>query len=104
MIPFHVSTIKNMTQPDPDLRINFYIPGASLGKEVAKNMQYLIVKYGTKAAFIKELTFRASDSSNLSDVFRNFAELRKRVRQREQKAEQEKDLVVQTKLIRIKDQ
>jgi nucleosome binding factor SPN SPT16 subunit len=52
----------------------------------------------------QELTFRASDSSNLSDVFRNFAELRKRVRQREQKAEQEKDLVVQTKLIRIKDQ
>ena len=53
MIPFHVSTIKSMTQPDPDLRINFYIPGASLGKEVAKNMQYLIVKYGAKAAFIK---------------------------------------------------
>ena len=34
MVPFHVSMIKNMTQPDPDLRINFYIPGSALGKEV----------------------------------------------------------------------
>eukprot|EP01036_Dinobryon_divergens_P034444 gene34444-44504_t len=33
MVPFHVSMIKNMTQPDPDLRINFYIPGSALGKE-----------------------------------------------------------------------
>ena len=33
-----------------------------------------------------------------------YQELRKRIKQREQKAEQEKDLVVQTKLIRIKDQ
>ena len=34
IVPFHVSMIKNMTQPDPDLRINFYIPGSALGKEV----------------------------------------------------------------------
>lgn len=53
VVPFHISTIKNMTQPDPDLRINFYIPGAALGKEVAKNTQYLIIKYGAKAVFVK---------------------------------------------------
>jgi nucleosome binding factor SPN SPT16 subunit len=33
-VPFHISTIKNMTQPDPEMRINFYIPGVALGKEV----------------------------------------------------------------------
>jgi nucleosome binding factor SPN SPT16 subunit len=104
LVPFHASTIKNMTQPDPDMRINFFIPGAALGKEVAKNMQHLVFKYGGKSTFIKELTFRASDGKNLSTVYQQFQELRRRIRQREQKVEQEKDLVVQTKLIRIKDQ
>ena len=33
-----------------------------------------------------------------------YQELRKRIKLRDQKAEQEKNLVVQTKLIRIKDQ
>lgn len=103
-VPFHISTIKNMTQPDPDMRINFYVPGTAMGKEVAKNMQQLVVKYGGVSTFIKEMTFRSSDGKNLSTVYQQFQELRRRIRQREQKAEQEKDLVVQTKLIRIKDQ
>lgn len=104
LVPFHISTIKSMTQPDPDMRINFYIPGAALGKEVPKNMQQLVIKYGGRAMFIKELTFRSLDGKNLPTVYQQFQELRRRIRQREQKAEQEKDLVVQTKLIRIKDQ
>jgi nucleosome binding factor SPN SPT16 subunit len=104
LVPFHISTIKSMTQPDPDMRINFYIPGAALGKEVPKNMQQLVIKYGGRSVFIKELTFRSLDGKNLPTVYQQFQELRRRIRQREQKAEQEKDLVVQTKLIRIKDQ
>lgn len=104
LIPFHVSTIKSVTQPDPEMRINFYVPGQALGKEAAKNMQYLVAKYGASCVFIKELTFRSHDGKNLANVYQQFQELRRRVRQREQKAEQEKDLVVQTKLIRIKDQ
>jgi nucleosome binding factor SPN SPT16 subunit len=103
-IPFHVSTIKSITQPDPEMRVNFFVPGQALGKEVAKNMQYLVAKYGGTNIFIKELTFRSHDGKNLSSVYQQFQELRRRVRQREQKAEQEKDLVIQTKLIRIKDQ
>ena len=104
LVPFHISTIKSMTQPDPDMRINFYIPGTAMGKEVPKNMQQLVLKYGPSAMFIKELTFRSLDGKNLPTVYQQFQELRRRIRQREQKAEQEKDLVVQTKLIRIKDQ
>eukprot|EP00981_Chlorochromonas_danica_P000694 scaffold147_cov164-Ochromonas_danica.AAC.11 len=103
-IPFHVSTIKSLTQPDPDMRINFYIPGAALGKEAAKNIQQLVLKYGEQYTFIKELTFRSSDGKNLQTVYQQFQELRRRIKQRDQKAEQEKDLVVQAKLIKIKDQ
>lgn len=107
-VPFHISTIKNVIMPEPDratyLRINFYTSGGSLGKEVNPNLAKLVAKYGPQAAFIKELTYRSIDGRNLLAAFRLFQELRKRVRQREQKAEQEKDLVVQAKLIRIKDQ
>lgn len=104
LVPFHISTIKNMTQPDPDMRINFYVPGVALGKEVAKNMQFLVMKYGDQTTFIKELTFRSGDGRNLGTVYQQFMELRRRVRTREQKNEQEKDLVAQHKLIKIKDQ
>ena len=104
LVPFHISTIKSITQPDPDMRINFYIPGVALGKEVPKNMQQLVIKYGGKSVFIKELTFRSLDGKNLPTVYQQYQELKRRIRQREQKMEQEKDLVVQTKLIRIKDQ
>lgn len=106
-VPFHISTIKSITRPEEDkaswMRINFFIPGAST-KEAQKNMQQLVLKYGYKQAFIKEFTFRSSHPRNLTQAYQMFQELRKRVKQREQKAEQEKDLVVQAKLIRIKDQ
>lgn len=107
-VPFHISTIKNVSMPEPDratyLRINFYIPGSALGKEANKNMAGLVLKHGDQRTFIKELTFRSQTQRNLAQVFQQFSELRKRVRQRELKFEQEKDLVVQQKLIRIKDQ
>lgn len=107
-VPFHISTIKSVLMPEPDratyMRINFYAPGTTLGKEASANMNLLVAKYGPTNTFIKELTFRSLDPRNLTTAFRMFQELRKRVRQREQKAEQEKDLVVQDKLVRIKDQ
>jgi nucleosome binding factor SPN SPT16 subunit len=107
-VPFHVSTIKNITMPAADkatwLRINFYIPGGATGKDVPKNTQQLVARHAPRAAFIKELTFRSLDSTNLTHVFMLYQELRKRIRAREQKKVQEKDLVAQTKLVKIKDQ
>jgi nucleosome binding factor SPN SPT16 subunit len=107
-VPFHISTIKNITMPEADqatwMRINFYIPGGALGKEINKNMQQLVVKHGDKYTFIKEITFRSLNSKNLLNSYQMYQELKKRIKQREQKVEQEKDLVVQAKLIRIKDQ
>ena len=63
-----------------------------------------VLKHGERAVFVKELTFRSLDSRNLTQVNMLYQELRKRIKLRDQKAEQEKNLVVQTKLIRIKDQ
>lgn len=104
-VPFHVSAIKQITFSDPDLRINFFSAGSALAKDVAPNMRALITKYEALGyAFIKEVTYRASDTRNLSNVLAQYQELRKRIRLRDQKAEQEKGLVEQAKLIRIKDQ
>jgi len=107
-VAFHVSTIKGIIMPDPDkatyLRINFYTSSGSITKDTPRNMANLIGNYADRACFIKELTFRSLSQKNLAQVHMQFQELRKRVRQREQKAEQEKDLVKQQKLIRIKDQ
>lgn len=107
-VPFHISSVKNVSMPDADratyLRINFYTPGQTISKDTPKNMQQLLAKHGHVYPFIKELTFRSLDARNLNQVFRMIHELRKRVRQREQKEDEERDLVVQAKLIRIKDQ
>jgi len=106
-VPFHVSMIRSVNMPDPDratyLRVNFYGPGAS-GKDVPKNTLLLIEKYAPIYAFIKDMTFRSLDAKSLSTAYRLFQELRKRIRQRENQAEQERGLVEQTKLVRIRDQ
>lgn len=104
MVPVHISMIKNITNPDPDMRINFYTSGVSLGKECSKNVRQLVAKYGDTAVFIKELTFRSLDGRNLPEVYKGFQELRREIRQRELKAEQMKGLKVQDKLQKIKDQ
>jgi nucleosome binding factor SPN SPT16 subunit len=108
LVPFHISTIKNVSMPEPDkatyLRINFFAAGMALGKDCPKNVSRLIAKYGDYSTFVKELTFRSLDARNLTLAYRSILELRKRVRQREQKEEEEKDLVQQAKLIRIRDE
>jgi nucleosome binding factor SPN SPT16 subunit len=106
-VPFHISTIKNVVMPDPDvahyLRINFHSAGAALGKDVPPNLVKLIEKHSPYATFIREMTFRSLDSANLTDAYRKIMELRKRVKQRDQKEAEESDLVEQAKLVRLKD-
>lgn len=108
-VPFHISVIKNVVLPGDVknvsyLRINFYTPGGALAKDVPKNTQLLVAKYGSMVPFVKEITLRSMNPRHFSNIHMQYQELRKRVRQREQKAEQEKDLVTQAKLIKIKDQ
>lgn len=105
-VPFHVSTIKNVSKSEEDkatyLRINFYAPGQSLGRDVLPAMQNMITKFPNKM-YIKELGFRSTDAHNLNNQFRAIKELQKRVKQREQREQEESDLVVQEDLILMKD-
>mmetsp|Transcript_37165 Transcript_37165/g.54687 ORF Transcript_37165/g.54687 Transcript_37165/m.54687 type:complete len:1107 (+) Transcript_37165:226-3546(+) len=107
-VPFHISTIKNVVLPDPDLatylRINFYTAGINLGKDTPANTIKLIQKHAPYASFIRELTFRSLDSHNLTQAFRQISELRKRARQLELREQEEANLVKQEKLIRTKNE
>ncbi|KAJ0407686.1 hypothetical protein ATCC90586_001868 [Pythium insidiosum] len=105
-VPFHISTIKNVSKSEEEkatyLRINFYTPGASLGRDVLPAMQNVVAKF-PNLMYIKELGFRSSDAHNLNNQFRLIKELQKRVKQREQREQEESDLVVQEDLILTRD-
>jgi len=108
-VPFSIHTIKNVVMPEPDnhsfyLRINFFAPGQTLAKDASRRMAKLVERFGkVKYAFVRELTFRSLDQTNLGQAFRQIQELRRRLRLREQKAVEEADLVSQAKLIRMTD-
>lgn len=104
-IPFHLTTIKQMTFSEPDLRINFHGAGQALPKDINPNIRALILKYQAEGfAFLKECIFRSYDTRHMLEIMSQFQETRKKMKLREMKAEQEKGLVEQPKLIRIKDQ
>ena len=74
-VPFHISTIKNVVLPDPDitdsatlLRLNFYSAGQAVGKDAPANMAKLVAKYAPYTSFIREMTFRSLDGHNLTLV------------------------------------
>lgn len=85
-VPFHVSTIKNMGIQQQGvagtvLRINFMSPGAGINIGVAnKHLQYL-----------RELSFRAQDSHNLTMVHKQISDMKKAfsAAEREKKARDE---------------
>jgi nucleosome binding factor SPN SPT16 subunit len=100
LVPFHISTIKNVSKNDEGgvtlLRINFVAPtaaGASTGmpKESAADDH-----------FIREITLKARQPTNLNNTFRLIKELRKRVQAREKQEALEADLVTQAALQLIK--
>ncbi|EEB10631.1 FACT complex subunit SPT16, putative [Pediculus humanus corporis] len=105
-VPFHISTIKNISQSvEGDytyLRINFFHPGATMGKEGGAYQQ-------PDATFLKEITYRSSNtkepgeqttpSSNLNNAFRLIKEVQKKFKSREAEEREKEDLVKQDTLI-----
>lgn len=106
-VPFHICTIKNISQSvEGDytyLRINFFHPGAAMGKTEA-------AMYNTPdATFVKEVTYRSLNtkepgellppSSNLNTAFRLIKEVQKRFKTREAEEREKEDLVKQDTLV-----
>ncbi|XP_071446313.1 FACT complex subunit spt16 isoform X2 [Hetaerina americana] len=106
-VPFHISTIKNISQSvEGDytyLRINFFHPGTALGRNEGGVYQQ------PDATFVKEVTYRSTNvkepgeinplSTNLSTAFRLIKEVQKRFRNREAEEREKEDLVKQDSLV-----
>ncbi|XP_063704152.1 FACT complex subunit spt16 [Culicoides brevitarsis] len=106
-VPFHISTIKNISQSvEGDytyLRINFYHPGATMGRNEAGMYN------NPDATFLKEVTYRSTNtkepgelsapSSNLNTAFRLIKEVQKRFKTREAEEREKEDLVKQDTLV-----
>ncbi|XP_013114193.1 FACT complex subunit spt16 isoform X1 [Stomoxys calcitrans] len=106
-VPFHISTIKNISQSVEGeytyLRINFFHPGATMGRNEGYQFP------NPEATFVKELTYRSSNikehgevvapSSNLNNAFRLIKEVQKRFKTREAEEREKEDLVKQDTLI-----
>ncbi|XP_022082378.1 FACT complex subunit SPT16-like [Acanthaster planci] len=105
--PFHISTIKNISQSvEGDytyLRINFFHPGAALGRSDGNMFS------NPEATFLKELTYRSSNtkgagesstpSSNLNLAFRLIKDVQKKFKTREAEEREKEGIVKQDKLI-----
>lgn len=106
-VPFHISTIKNISQSvEGDytyLRINFYHPGATMGRNESGMYN------NPDATFLKEVTYRSTNtkepgelsapSSNLNTAFRLIKEVQKRFKTREAEEREKEDLVKQDTLV-----
>lgn len=106
-VPFHISTIKNISQSiEGDytyLRINFFHPGSMMGK--TENGTY----QNPDATFLKEVTYRSTNtkepgeisppSSNLNTAFRLIKEVQRKFKTREAEEREKEDLVKQDTLV-----
>ncbi|XP_050666094.1 FACT complex subunit spt16 isoform X2 [Leptidea sinapis] len=106
-VPFHISTIKNISQSvEGDytyLRINFFHPGATMGRNEGGNYAH------PDATFVKEVTYRSTNtkepgeisppSANLNTGFRLIKEVQKKFKTREAEEREKEDLVKQDTLV-----
>uniref|UniRef100_A0A3B5A633 FACT complex subunit n=1 Tax=Stegastes partitus TaxID=144197 RepID=A0A3B5A633_9TELE len=105
--PFHIATIKNISMSvEGDytyLRINFYVPGSSLGRQEGN------IFPNPDATFVKEI-FRCPSnlktpgdtsvpSTNLQNAFRIIKEVQKRYKTREAEEKEKEGIVKQDSLV-----
>ncbi|KAK6186586.1 hypothetical protein SNE40_008599 [Patella caerulea] len=105
--PFHIATIKNISQSVEGeytyLRINFFHPGATLGRNEGNAYP------NSDMTFLKEITYRSSNtkepgelsapSSNLNTAFRLIKEVQKKFKTREAEEKEKEGIVKQDTLI-----
>ncbi|KAK2708854.1 hypothetical protein QYM36_014471, partial [Artemia franciscana] len=106
-VPFHISTIKNISQSvEGDytyLRVNFFHPGAAVGKGDLTSFQ------SPESTHLKEITYRSTNtkepgelsapSSNLNTAFRIIKEVQKKFKTREAEEREKENLVKQDTLV-----
>ncbi|CAA21804.1 histone H2A-H2B chaperone, FACT complex subunit Spt16 [Schizosaccharomyces pombe] len=100
-VPFHISTLKNASKNDEGnfvyLRLNFVSPGQIGGKKDELPFE------DPNAQFIRSFTFRSSNNSRMSQVFKDIQDMKKAATKRETERKEFADVIEQDKLIEIKN-
>ena len=111
-VPFHISTIKNVTKVEENdrivLRINFQSPGQIAGKK--EDMVRLTSSASANpqpfedpdATFVRSASFRSEDTRHMIKVFEQITALKKAATKREAEKKELADVVEQEKLIEMK--
>uniref|UniRef100_A0A3Q3DYZ9 FACT complex subunit n=1 Tax=Hippocampus comes TaxID=109280 RepID=A0A3Q3DYZ9_HIPCM len=104
--PFHIATIKNISMSvEGDytyLRINFYVPGSSLGRQegnIFPNPDATFVKETYRASNLKAPGDTSVPSTNLQNAFRIIKEVQKRYKTREAEEKEKEGIVKQDSLV-----
>ncbi|WRT64164.1 FACT complex subunit SPT16 [Kwoniella shivajii] len=99
-VPFHISTIKNVTKTEESdhivLRINFQSPGQIAGKK--EDMPF----EDPDANFIRSASFRSQDQRHMLKVFDAITALKKTATKREAERKELADVIEQEKLVEVK--
>ncbi|KAJ6221120.1 hypothetical protein RDWZM_006932 [Blomia tropicalis] len=109
-VPFHISTIKNISQSiEGDytyLRINFFTPGTTISKS-----ESAMFSNNADSTFLKELTYRSTNlkeageisapCSNLNTAFRLIKEVQKKFKTREAEEREKEGIVKQDSLVLV---
>ncbi|GFZ43528.1 FACT complex subunit SPT16 [Saitozyma sp. JCM 24511] len=99
-VPFHISTIKNVTKTEEAehivLRINFQSPGQIAGKK--EDMPF----EDPDATFIRSASFRSEDQRHMLKVYDAITALKKAATKRDAERKEMADVIEQEKLIEIK--
>lgn len=102
LIPFHISTIKNVSADESKdcfaLRINFHVPGNATFNTPLGFPE----PSGENFAYLKEISIRSKDSKNLANVSRLIKELIKRNKAQTQQKKDKEDLAKQETIIILK--
>ncbi|PVU99977.1 hypothetical protein BB559_000235 [Furculomyces boomerangus] len=99
-VPFHISTLKNISKNDEGdyiyLRLNFVSPGMGTSKK--DNLSIA----DPESSFVRSLTYRSTDVVHLTNVFQTVSNLKKDQAKRELEKAQMADIVQQDKLQEIR--
>ena len=94
-VPFHISTIKNVTKDNEYLRVNFLYPGTQAN---IHQLNHKALADAKTKSFIRELSFCIPDQNALGSYMHQVKQLLKVVKQREVMNEQKRSLVKQESL------
>ncbi len=102
IVPFNILIVKAVTivsdETQSYLRFVFYHPG-STPKDTPPATVAMLEKMSRKGMqFIRELTFRSFDRKRMEKAHREITDLRKNVRERTRRTEEERDIIQQDSL------